>query len=458
MAHTDIYGSKTMTSTSITLMFIAVFLGIGAIAGGILFIGIGKMLRLPIQSVPAFGAAFAASCLTGAVYARCHVGDGQARPVTYRSSVFHRRDCRSDSLLFRHDEIVRCGGRPDSHAVVAHGFAAGRHAVYLRTDGTKYRENQGFYRGYEKIAYLNLPDPPDAMVTPEKAVNYYNQQVHTLRTATEDSGIGKILPRKRTGMPSGSWITGSSSSCASRSRTLAGATKVVTDPAARKALAMAVLAKPLYGEIEKVFVDGNDALVQMSSGQLARLLQRRAQLEDSRLAGYAPIHDGRDLPASKNRTTLMTDEDRLIKQGNNPAAEAIKQLAARARRSIRTFRSRISTQKKIAARNGDAGWQEEAHGTGYAQLDAAKPGELVDLTNATPCTHRLALRKPPAPSGNARTHSGGGGHRAAALTPAVPPQPTAVATTLRPSPEQQLALANQRLDAASANNAAKPTG
>ena len=144
--------------------------------------------------------------------------------------------------------------------------------MYLqRTAGNEFREAQGFFRGFERTWSMNMPDPPDAMSTPERAVAYYNAQYAKLRRANEDEGMGKILTTAS--HRDLHWFNQQYEVIMTKlgEGDVIGKTKIITSPHARKVMALGALVRPIVGEIRDAHTSGKDALVRMDSGQLVHL-------------------------------------------------------------------------------------------------------------------------------------------------------------------------------------------
>lgn len=255
----------------------------------------------------------------------------------------------------------------------------------VRTEGTKFREKQGFFRGFEQFAYLNMPDPPDAMITPEKAVNYYNQQYGKLRSANEEEGIGKILTtHSRFDLK---WFDANWQFIAEKEkeRDFTGASTVITSPHAKKGQAIAVMSKPIYGAVQKTWTQGNDALVLMDSGQIVRLLKEGPHWKMRDFLRMRPYIGKEIYEVKKKNSAVVPEDEDLQRWPDNSSEQELKSLASAAGIPYQPFDPFFDEEEKTDTSVADSilgGRKGRGRTTGFAQLDAAKPGELMEIDAA----------------------------------------------------------------------------
>lgn len=418
-----------MTSTTISLFLAAIFLSVGTVIGGILFLVMARALRLPgVSTIPAFLAAFATAFVSGTAYSIVlwALDDPKKEligPAFLAAAALGIAVSYLTTMRFFEVELSRI---PLLWLPVA--ILLGVCFYAIRTDGSRYKESCGFYRGYERIAYLNLPDPPDAMETPEKAVDFYNAQVHTLKTATEDSGIGKILPAQS--HFDAQWFLDNYQFIMARERKqdITGIAAVVNDPAAQKAMALMSMVKPLYGKIERKWEQGKDALVLMSSGQVARFVKEGRNWKICDWLGMRSYMTG-EIYDVKVKNKAATPEDEEAKQGHKKGEEELKALCQTAGIAYIPFDPFFDEDMETRPDKVLLGGPKRKKSqTGYSALDTAKPGELVDLSQQKPAATAEAT---PAPT--------------PAQTPAPAPAPEKTMTA-----EEKLAQTNAQLDSMAA--------
>jgi hypothetical protein len=284
--------------------------------------------------------------------------------------------------------------------------------LYLvRMEGQHFRESQGYFRGFERFAYLNLTDPPDAMSTPERAVAYYNQQYGKLRNANEDEGIGKILTTHSHWDLK--WFQENYGYIAEHEaeHDITGASKVITADAAQKGQAIGIMSKPLYGTVEKVYTNGPDAIVLMSSGQLARLYKEGKNWKFRNFLRMRPFETKEIYDVKKKADKLTPDDQDAQKWPQNSSEMELKELASSAGMAYSEFDPYFDEEEKggslADSLMGKTGHAHHAKTTGYAQLDAAKPNELITIDpNATPAAAAASQEnKQPAATAAAATAS-----------------------------------------------------
>lgn len=292
----------------------------------------------------------------------------------------------------------------------------------VRIQGAQFRESQGYYRGYEGVASLNLLDPPDAMSTPEKAISYYVQQYGKLRAANEDEGIGKILTTASHW--DAKWFSDNWQFIAAKAEEgdVFGIGKVITSPHAKKGTAIATLIKPIYGKIEKVHAEGSEAVVQTNYGQIIRLHKEGRNWKVRDYLGMRQTLTA-EIYEIKQKNNALTPEDEKFRQGGQKEyEEEMKALCAKAGIEYQAFdpyffeeiemaesqgtpAGEILAKARSGNRTGMRRPRPSVSRTGYAKLDKAEAegDKLVDLTaeqkqTPTPTPMALAQATPPQPS------------------------------------------------------------
>lgn len=310
-----------------------------------------------------------------------------------------------------------------------------------RTQGIAFNESQGYYRGYESVWLHNLPEPPDAMATPEKAVQYYMLQYKKLHAGNEDEGIGKILTTvshwdAKWFNDNYDYITGEAGQ-----HDLTGITKVVTSPNAHRVLALIMLAKPFYGSTETTKEFGNDAVVRMSSGQLVWLTREGKNWKIREWAGMRPEMMKQIYEFKSKKGVLASEDEDEHASKYQKYAEKMKQLCAQANIPYQEFDPYFGEEDAKSGGSTLAKSRKKSDGetSGFSKLDEAKPGEIVDLSaekkNANPEEHEAE----PKPAANqAPPAAGPAGQQVAAGSEATP------------SIAQRLVQTNSNLDAAAA--------
>ena len=246
-----------------------------------------------------------------------------------------------------------------------------------RTMGQEWREKSGFYRGFESVHMLNVLDPSDAMSTPEKAVNYYNQQYGILRAGNEDQGIGKLLTTSTHW--DAVWFNENHPLIVKTDAAsdITGINKVIQDPKQIKVLALIQSARPIYGKIQTVKEDGDEAIVQMDSGQLVRMHKEGPNWKIRDWLGMRAFVM-RQIYEEKEKAGALTDEDRAEKQNDFQKYEQdTKAMAERLGLTYLAF-SPYWDEETFKDSGGSLIAKASKKSTGYKSLDAAKPGELVD--------------------------------------------------------------------------------
>ncbi|MGI8907027.1 MAG: hypothetical protein ACR2IE_11120 [Candidatus Sumerlaeaceae bacterium] len=407
-----------MSPLVITIALFAATVAAGTIAGGLVFIGVGEAIRTRIDQGRAFGAAFMGSFISAMVYTiLLKVLDKTDQPLI--SGPFFMAAAAGVVVSFL-AVLKSFEVEPNKVPMLWLPFAAVLVASFYlsRTMGDEWREKHGFYRGFEGVAGLNMLDPPDAMSTPEKAVNYYNSQYKKLQEANEDEGIGKLLTTSTHW--DAKWFNdnfGYITHNMGKSDPF-GITKVVQDPKQHKVMALAHIARPIFGRVKQIKEDGNEALVLMDRGQLVRLHKEGRNWKVRDWLGMRPLVM-RDIYEQKEKDGTLSAEDRAARQADyKQYEEDTRALALRLGVPYSPYNPSYDEDE-----GGPTG---RKRGSGFAALDAAKPGELVDLSA----------------------------------------QPASTAQTTQPAPnrqlttQQKLALLNNQLDAqvASMSGQATPVG
>lgn len=364
------------------LLFGAVVLT-GTILGALAFVGMGYILRSPVDPGRAHGSSFVGSLVAAAFY----------------SMLLRFMDKPQESLLNEAFYIAAAAGLAVSFVAVMKAFevdpahvplmwlpfaAVLATAFYLsRTLGNEWREANGFYRGYEGVASLNMLDPPNAMSTPEKAVDYYNNEFSKLAKANEDEGIGKIMTTQSHW--DAKWFNDNYPYIvkAMSKRDPFGLTKILQDPKQHRVLALSRIARPIYGKVDRVHREGNEALVLMTSGQLVRLHKEGKNWKVRDWLGMRPLVM-EEIYELKEANKDLSPEDKLaFAKDFKGYEEETRQMAERAGFPYTPFvRMLIPKQNDEAEAtfSSAAGKQQAPRSrTGYRRLDAAPPGALIDL-------------------------------------------------------------------------------
>jgi hypothetical protein len=249
-----------------------------------------------------------------------------------------------------------------------------------RTEGHRFRESHGYYRGYEGTWSMNMPDPPEAMASPEAAVNYYNAQLTKLRNANEEEGMGKILTTAS--HKDLQWFNDQYEIIMRllARGDVAGLTTVVNQPHARKGLALTAMVKPIVGNVTEAKTSGNDALVKMDSGQVVHLTREGANWKVRNWLGMRTVMMDSIRPIKESDPNYMTAEDTAWYGGGAQAYEVqLKQLCQTLGIEYVPFDPMLGEDPENRSGAGllsAAG----AAATGNPLVDNAAPGTLVDLS------------------------------------------------------------------------------
>ena len=442
-----------MTPMLVTLVISAAFLVAATLLLGVLFTIATRLVRANMPVVRNFLAAFLTAAAAGGLY----------------GVVLKFADNTSQPLMNTGFFIAVAVGAATAFIVIMKSFDVETTKVPLiwifalvgllplyylqRTEGHRFRESQGFFRGYEGTWSMNITDPPGAMASPEAAVNYYNAQLTKLRNANEDEGMGKILTT-----PYHKDLQWFNEQYEMIMRLLAkgdvaGLTTVVNQPHARKGLALNVMAKPIVGEIAEAKTSGNEAIVKMDSGQVVHLTREGANWKVRNWLGMRTVMMDSLRPIKESDPNFMTAEDTAWYGGQAQAYEAqLKQLCQTLNIEYVPFDPTLGEDPQSRTGAGMLGAAGVAGRptTGNPALDNAAPGTLVDLSQqptptpvptaipvATPITTPVAAMDPATTT--------------AAIVPSLPSTPTYFDPAMVPmaTPQsviQPLALPPQSVD------------
>ena len=442
-----------MTPMLVTLVISAAFLVAATLLLGVLFTVATRLVRANMPVVRNFLAAFLTAAAAGGLY----------------GVVLKFADNTSQPLMNTGFFIAVAVGAATAFIVIMKSFDVETSKIPLiwifalvgllplyylqRTEGHRFRESQGFFRGYEGTWSMNITDPPGAMASPEAAVNYYNAQLTKLRNANEDEGMGKILTT-----PYHKDLQWFNEQYEMIMRLLAkgdvaGLTTVVNQPHARKGLALNVMAKPIVGEIAEAKTSGNEAIVKMDSGQVVHLTREGANWKVRNWLGMRTVMMDSLRPIKESDPNFMTAEDTAWYGGQAQAYEAqLKQLCQTLNIEYVPFDPTLGEDPQSRTGAGMLGAAGVAGRptTGNPALDNAAPGTLVDLSQqptptpvptaipvATPITTPVAAMDPATTT--------------AAIVPSLPSTPTYFDPAMVPmaTPQsviQPLALPPQSVD------------
>ena len=442
-----------MTPMLVTLVISAAFLVAATLLLGVLFTVATRLVRANMPVVRNFLAAFLTAAAAGGLY----------------GVVLKFADNTSQPLMNTGFFIAVAVGAATAFIVIMKSFDVETSKIPLiwifalvgllplyylqRTEGHRFRESQGFFRGYEGTWSMNITDPPGAMASPEAAVNYYNAQLTKLRNANEDEGMGKILTT-----PYHKDLQWFNEQYEMIMRLLAkgdvaGLTTVVNQPHARKGLALNVMAKPIVGEIAEAKTSGNEAIVKMDSGQVVHLTREGANWKVRNWLGMRTVMMDSLRPIKESDPNFMTAEDTAWYGGQAQAYEAqLKQLCQTLGIVYVPFDPTLGEDPQSRTGAGMLGAAGVAGRptTGNPALDNAAPGTLVDLSQqptptpvptaipvATPITTPVAAMDPATTT--------------AAIVPSLPSTPTYFDPAMVPmaTPQsviQPLALPPQSVD------------
>lgn len=390
-----------MTPVLVTLFIASVFVAVTTLVVGIFFVAASHLTNANMPASRSFFSGFAVAVVCGGVY----------------GGVLRLMDDTTQPVLNAAFFAAALAGAATAFVVVMKTFDVEMRKVpvvwlmaiiallplmYLqRTTGNEFREAQGFFRGYESIWSMNLPDPPDAMSTPERAVAYYNVQYAMLRRANEDDGMGKILTTAS--HRDLHWFNQQYEVIMTKlgEGDVIGATKIITSPHARKGMALGALVRPIVGEIKEVVrVGGNDALVQMDSGQLVHLTREGRNWKIRDWLGMR-THMMNDLrPLKEREPRLMAREDELWYANEAEAYnQSLRQLCETAGLAYAPFNPNLGMEEDT--RPGMAllgGTRRPGSEPENPALAGAAPGTLVDLSaQPTPAPAPVAQAAPTQP-------------------------------------------------------------
>jgi hypothetical protein len=247
-----------------------------------------------------------------------------------------------------------------------------------------WREASGFFRGFERLHSYNMLEPRDAMATPTQAVKYYNQQYGLLRTANEDRGWGRILTTQsrfdaRWFIENDQWINEHSSKS---DRT--GIGKVIQDPRAIRVMALSQLARPVFGEVVEEKIIGDQALVRTDEGQVVRLLKEGPHWKIYGWLGHRFAMMEEIYPTKKEKEGLTPGDEAEAALGWTSYETETEELARQAGLAYlpsSSFAEESVDDPKTAGKPiARGGMIRRRSRTGYARLDLAPPGVLVDLS------------------------------------------------------------------------------
>jgi hypothetical protein len=249
----------------------------------------------------------------------------------------------------------------------------------------RWREISGFYRGFERIHSYNMIRPRDAMATPTKAVKYYNQQYGLLRTANEDRGWGRILTTQsrfdaKWFLENDQWINEHSAK-----RDAIGLGKVIQDPRAIRVMALSQLARPVFGEPVQEVILGQQALVRTDEGQIVRLIKEGPHWKIYGWLGHRFAMMEQIYPTKKARNGLTPEDEEEAAVNWSSYEQETEELASQAGMAYMPSSSFAEESVDDPAQAGKpvprGGMIRRRSRTGYARLDLAPPGALIDLTN-----------------------------------------------------------------------------
>lgn len=294
----------------------------------------------------------------------------------------------------------------------------------------EWREQSGFYRGFERIHSYNMIRPLDAMSTPTRAVQHYNQQFNLLRTANQDRGWGNILQTQSRFdalwfLSNDQWINEHFSR-----RDPIGLGRVVQDPRAIRVMALSQLARPVFGEIVEERILGDEALVRTDEGQIVRLLREGPHWKIYGWLGHRFAMMEEIFPTKQEKEGLTAEDKDEAESAWQRYELEVEQLAMRAGmpwRPSSDFANMTTDEAEGEARPvARGGMIRRRSRTGFARLDLAPPGVLIDLTNDA----RVEWIEVPAPGPRGQLAQA----RAQQDTPVVPMPPTPDAAAIPPTP------------------------
>jgi len=374
-----------MSPLLISILLFVAMVGLGTVLGALAFIGVGNLLRSPVESARAHGASFVGSLTATMFYALLlRFLDDPQQPLIGQAFFI----ASGAGLLVSFVAILKSFDIEMSKVPLMWlPFGAGLAASFFlaRSLGEEWRESYGFYRGYESVANLSLLEPPDAMSTPEKAILYYNNQYGRLQKANEDTGIGKIFTTATHW--DAKWFNDSYPYIVqhmSKSDRF-GLTKIIQDPSQQRMMALGRLARPIYGTVKDVHIEGSEALVLMDSGQLVRLFHAGKNWKVRDWLGMRPIVM-REIHELKEQNKALTEEDRRAHEAGFQQYEQVtREMAARAKFPYTPYAAILAQPRPGEKPEGTAaaggGTTAGQSPTGYRKLDAAPAGALVDLQN-----------------------------------------------------------------------------
>ncbi len=369
-----------MTPMLVTLVISAAFLVAATLLLGVLFTIVSRLTRANMPVASNFLSGFLVAAVAGGLY----------------GVVLKFADNTAQPLMNMGFFIAVAVGAATAFIVVMKSFDVETSKVPLiwifalvgllpmfylqRTEGHRFRESQGYYRGYEGTWSLNIPYPPGAMASPEAAVNYYNVQLTKLRNANEDEGMGKIFTTAS--HKDLQWFNENSELIVRllSKGDVAGLTTVVNQPYARKGMALAAMAKPIVGEIKAAKSNGSDALVKMDSGQVVHLTREGASWKVRNWLGMRTVMMDRLRPTKEGDPKFMTTEDTAWYGGEAQAYEVqLKQLCQTLGIEYVPYDPNLGEDPENRSGAGllnAAG----AVATGNPMVDNAVPGTLVDMS------------------------------------------------------------------------------
>lgn len=269
--------------------------------------------------------------------------------------------------------------------------------MYLqRTAGNEFREAQGFFRGFERTWSMNMPDPPDAMSTPERAVAYYNAQYAKLRRANEDEGMGKILTTAS--HRDLHWFNQQYEVIMTKlgEGDVIGKTKIITSPHARKVMALGALVRPIVGEIRDAHTSGKDALVRMDSGQLVHLTREGPNWKIRDWLGMRTHMMNELRPLKERDAKLMAQEDEVwYATGAEAYNQSLRELCQATGVEYTPFNPTLGMEEDTRPGMALLGGGRRSGEPENPALAGAAPGTLVDLS-AQP-TPTPGAQPPPQP-------------------------------------------------------------
>ena len=442
-----------MTPMLVTLVISAAFLVAATLLLGVLFTIASRLVKANMPVVRNFLAAFLTAAAAGALYGLVlKFVDNTAQPLMNTAFIIAVVVGAATAFFV----IMKTFDVEMSKVPLIWAFAlVGLLPLYYlqRTEGHRFRESHGYYRGYESTWSMNITDPPGAMATPEAAVDYYNAQLTKLRNANEEEGMGKILTTAS--HKDLQWFNEQYEMIMRllAKGDVAGLTTVVNQPHARKGLALNAMAKPIVGNITEAKTSGNDALVKMDSGQVVHLTREGANWKVRNWLGMRTVMMDALRPLKESDPKFMTPEDVAWYGGQAEAYEAqLKQLCQTLNIEYVPFDPTLGEDPQTRPGTGILGTATGIAGqptTGNPALDNAAPGTLVDLSQQpTPTPAPVATpMETPVEVGDPATTT----PAAIPMIPATPPppaffDPSMVPLATPPPAIQPLALPPQSVD------------